>query len=367
MNDHPRHRIRYTSVLQLVFRKNRFSEMKKLLIYAMAAVVAVSLGVAFWAADGLSDFDLSEHSVRDVSFQLGDTVLSGTLVMPRDVSSPPIAVIVHGDGAQDRFSNGGYFPLVNTLVDAGIGIFSWDKAGVGASTGNWLDQTMDDRADEALAALQAISKLDDVNLDQIGFLGFSQAGWVLPRVANRSTPAFTVIVGGAVSWRDQGTYYSRVRMVSEGVAQDVIEQHLADRNLRNDALFDASPLPSASTDMDPARFRFVADAYWEDSTDLISGMKGPVLAVWGEDDLNVDARSDSEIFQDQLMPLTEDRNVVMVPNATHGLLRADLFNYQLPSDWPWYLQYVFLGMGRDAFSEQSLGNIAGWILSVRKD
>jgi dienelactone hydrolase len=187
--------------------------MKKLLIYAMAVVVAVSLGVAFWAADGLSDFDLSEHSVRDVSFQLGDMVLSGTLVMPRDVSSPPIAVIVHGDGAQDRFSNGGYFPLVNTLVDAGIGIFSWDKAGVGASTGNWLNQTMDDRADEALAALQAISKLDDVNLDQIGFLGFSQAGWVLPRVANRSTPAFTVIVGGAVSWRDQGTYYSRVRMV----------------------------------------------------------------------------------------------------------------------------------------------------------
>jgi pimeloyl-ACP methyl ester carboxylesterase len=90
-------------------------------------------------------------------------------------------------------------------------------------------------------------------------------------------------------------------------------------------------------------------------------MMGPALAIWGEDDLNVDARSDSKVFHEQLMPLTEDRRVVIVPNATHGLLRADLFNYQLPSDWPWYLQYVFLGMGRDAFSEQSLDQIIEWI------
>jgi pimeloyl-ACP methyl ester carboxylesterase len=335
--------------------------MKKFVLALISVALIIGVGGAFWAADGLSDFDLTEHSMKDVSFELDDTVLSGTLVMPRDVSSPPIAVIVHGDGAQDRFSSGGYLPLINTLVDAGIGVFSWDKAGVGASTGSWLDQTMDDRADEVLAAMQAISALDEVNVDQIGFLGFSQAGWVLSRVANRTEPAFTIIVGGAVSWRDQGTYYNRVRMTSEGVAQEVIDQHLVERNLRNDALFDSAAASSAATDMDPARFRFVAGAYWEDSTDLISGMTGPVLAIWGEDDLNVDARSDAESFQEQLMPLTEDRRVVLIPNATHGLLRADLFNYQLPSDWPWYLQYVFLGMGRHAFSEHSLHQITEWV------
>jgi len=56
---------------------------------------------------------------------------------------------------------------------------------------------------------------------------------------------------------------------------------------------------------------------------------------------------------------------VMVPNATHGLLHADMFNDQLPSDWPWHLQYMFLGMGRDAHSEQNLGKIADWILTVQ--
>jgi len=335
--------------------------MRKTVLIPISVMFVIGIGAAFWVVRGLSDFDLTGHSLREVLFELDDVVLSGTLVMPMDATNPPIALIVHGDGAQDRFSDGGYLPLINTLVDAGIGIFSWDKAGVGQSTGNWLDQTMEDRADEALAALQAISALDDINLDQIGFLGFSQAGWVLPRVANQTVPAFTVILGGAVSWRDQGTYYSRVKMASEGVAEEVIEQRLADRILRNDALFDASAAPSPTTDMDPARFRFVAGAYWEDSTDFISGMQGPVLAIWGEDDLNVDAHSDSVIFQEQLTPLNGDRRVVMVPNATHGLLRADLFNYQLPSDWPWYLQYVFLGMGRDAFAEQSLDQIVHWV------
>ena len=340
--------------------------MRKYVLTLISVMLVGGIGAAFWVVRGLSDFDLNGHSASAVSFEQGDAILSGTLVIPKDATSPPIALIVHGDGPQDRFSNGGYLPFINTLVDAGIGVFTWDKAGVGQSTGNWLDQTMEDRADEALAALQAISALDDVSVDQIGFLGFSQAGWVLPRVANQMTPAFTVIVGGAVSWRDQSTYYSRVRMMSEGVPETEIVQRLVDRNLTNDALFKTPIGPAPMTDTNPARFRFVADAYWEDSTAMISGMMGPVLAIWGEEDLNVDAHSDAANYQEQLTPLTEDRRVVMVQNATHGLLRADLYNYQLSSDWPWYLQYVFMGMGRDAFAQHSLDQIVNWVLTVVK-
>lgn len=330
---------------------------------AVLGLISVALVIGIWTANGISDFDLARQDTSEVSFEIDDAVLSGTLVMPRGTSNPPVAVIVHGDGAQDRFSNGGYLPLINALVDAGIGVFSWDKAGVGQSTGNWLDQTMDDRADEAIAAMRAISELNVVSADQIGFLGFSQAGWVLPRVANEIEPAFTVIVGAAVSWRDQGTYYNRIRLRSEGVAPETIEQTLADRTLRNDTLFRPGATSSESTHMDDERFGFVANAYWEDSTDLISGMKGAVLAIWGEDDLNVDARSDSRVFREQLGPLSEHRRVVLVPNATHGLLRADLFNYQLPSDWPWYLQYLFLSMGRNAFGNDALNQITDWILT----
>jgi len=341
--------------------------MKRASIYAAAIVVAVSIAAVFWVLRGLSDFDLSEHTQREITFAVDDAVLSGTLIMPKDIIAPPIAIIVHGDGAQDRFSNGGGLPLISTLTDAGIGMFSWDKAGVGTSTGNWLNQTMDDRADEALAALQAVSRLDGIEGNRVGFLGFSQAGWVLPRVANRIVPSFTVIVGGAVSWRDQGTYFNRVELTSQGVPANLIEQRLADRMRNNDIVFGVPADPSSSPEMEAERFGFVAGAYWEDSTQSIPYMNGPVLAIWGEDDLNVDTRNDSEIFREQLMPLSDIRQVVLVHNATHGLLRADLFNYQLPSQWPWYLQYIFLGMGQKAFAEHSLDQITDWILTVTEN
>jgi len=138
--------------------------MKRLFIYTAVIIVAISAVAAFLVVRGLSDFDLSEHTQREVTFVVDDAVLSGTLIMPKDIIAPPIAIIVHGDGAQDRFSNGGALPLISTLTDAGIGVFSWDKAGVGTSTGNWLNQTMDDRADEALAALQAVSRLDGIEV-----------------------------------------------------------------------------------------------------------------------------------------------------------------------------------------------------------
>jgi hypothetical protein len=146
--------------------------MRKYVLRLIFVMLVIGIGAAFWAVRGLSDFELTGHSVREVSFELDDAVLSGTLVMPVDATNPPIALIVHGDGAQDRFSNGGYLPLINTLVDFGIGVFSWDKAGFGESTGNWLDQTMEDRAEEALVARQAISAEDGINANQIGFLGF---------------------------------------------------------------------------------------------------------------------------------------------------------------------------------------------------
>lgn len=130
-------------------------------------------------------------------------------------------------------------------------MFTWDKARVGASTGNWLEQTMADRATEALTARLAIAELDTIDIDQIGFLGFSQAGWVLPRVANEITPAFTVIVGGAVSWSDQGTYYNRVRLTAEGVPAAEITHRLKERIEKSDALFSEPITEATQTDMDP--------------------------------------------------------------------------------------------------------------------
>ncbi|WP_414716239.1 alpha/beta hydrolase family protein, partial [Thalassospira sp. UBA1131] len=142
---------------------------------------------------GLSDFDISNRPTKQISFALGDAVLSGSLILPDAQHTGPIALLVHGDGPQDRFAGDGYLPVINALLDRGIGIYSWDKAGVGESTGNWLSQSMNDRANEAVAAYDAIKTAYPDRGQKIGFIGFSQAGWVIPK-ASRMIPdnAFNV-------------------------------------------------------------------------------------------------------------------------------------------------------------------------------
>lgn len=61
--------------------------------------------------------------------------------------------MVGGGGASDR-DNGTLFPPIRRhLVEAWIAVLSYDKRGVGESSGDWRDATMDDLAADTVAAL----------------------------------------------------------------------------------------------------------------------------------------------------------------------------------------------------------------------
>jgi pimeloyl-ACP methyl ester carboxylesterase len=224
---------------------------------------------------------------------------------------------------------------------------------------------MSDRAAEALAALARVRMAPGVAGHKVGFLGFSQGGWVIPRAASEGDPDFSVIIGGAVNWRRQGMYYTRLRLADEGLARAEIDVRVREQYQKNDKVF--GPLKDqdaahAFPDMDRAHFNFVLKNYNEDVTPALKTMKGPVLAVWGAQDVNVDAAEDSNVYRAQFAGAS-GRQVVVVPNATHGLLRAGLFNYQLLSQWPRWKTYLFVALGRHAYAPGTLAFISGWITS----
>lgn len=326
----------------------------------LSALIGITT-IGFFVA-GLMDFDISEYDQTELGFRVGDDTLSGTLILPEDSVNPPIAIIVHGDGPQDRFSNDGYLPLFHVLLDAGIGVFSWDKPGIGQSTGNWLDQSMPDRATEARAALQMIKAHPDVKTDSVGFLGFSQAGWVITNAANTITPAFSVLIGPAVNWQSQGAYFTRKRMQAEGATDAEITAQITANVERDTVIFTPDHIPDANDlrGMTLERFGFVGRNITADARADIAGMTGPVLAVWGADDLNVDATTDAETYRTTL-PDPATQTTLIIPDATHGLLRAPLYNYQLTDQWPAYTTAVFLASGRRAFSPGALEQVTTWI------
>ncbi len=342
----------------------------------VVAVLSLICGGIFMALSGLATFDLSSFRHENVTFSHQGAKISGSLYLPAEQFEGPIALLVHGDGPQDRLSDGGYQPLMNRLLNGGIAVFSWDKPGVGLSEGNWLNQSMEDRAALVISAADAIRAGSWYGNNAIGVIGFSQAGWVLPHVARFTGDMdFYVTVGGAISWREQSAYLGRMRMQQEGQDDAEISRLLERQKWLDERIFGqmldyeeyrklvAIEEPSARL-MAPDRYQFVQLNYNSDARPLLGHIKAPFLALSGEKDLNVDARNSINTYRAMLATANAENQFKLVPDASHSLLRAEWYNFQLPSHWTTFAIGLFLIQGSNAYATGVLDIMANWILDV---
>jgi pimeloyl-ACP methyl ester carboxylesterase len=167
---------------------------------------------------------MSFAKAESVEFQNGEDSLSGHYLQPDNGKPKAVILFVHGDGPLDYEAHG-YYPLIwKRLLKQGFAIFSWDKPGVGSSTGNWLTQSMQDRQQEVQSAINVIQKRYGFSGTQVGLLGFSQAGWAVPALAkNNPDVGFIIGIGFAIDWLEQSWYLTRVRLMQEGANETVIK------------------------------------------------------------------------------------------------------------------------------------------------
>lgn len=159
-----------------------------------------------------------------IEFYSGGDRLTGRLTLPDGEGPFPAIVYVHGSGPSTRHEIDFAIP---TLKAAGFAVFSYDKRGAGDSEGNYFDVgtltsevALEILADDALAAVNFLRNLDEINADQVGLTGISQAGWIIPLAATRSDAvAFTFIwVGPTISVGEE-IYYSD-ELTGEGTIRE---------------------------------------------------------------------------------------------------------------------------------------------------
>ena len=94
---------------------------------------------------------------------------------------------------------------------------SFDKRGVGRSTGRWQEAGIEAQADDALAAVAAIRSEAGVDVP-IGLFGHSQGGWVVVEAASRRAGAAFVVSnsGPGVSPGEQERYATRTLLERGG-------------------------------------------------------------------------------------------------------------------------------------------------------
>jgi dienelactone hydrolase len=163
--------------------------------------------------------------VEEVEFANHGVTLSGSIVLPANQPPHAAVVFIHGSGKQTRDMGS-----AERFAKEGIAALVYDKRGAGKSGGEYEgEQSVSEKnlvllADDAISALKKLSSHPSLKGIPVGFAGISQAGWVAPLAAEKSSLAkFLVLWSGPVS------------KVSE---EDIYSKYTADRDIRTVPTYD---------------------------------------------------------------------------------------------------------------------------------
>jgi uncharacterized protein len=242
-------------------------------------------------------------SRHELTVARDEVTLAGSLWLPAD--DPAAVVLMHpGSGPSDR-DNDVYFPPIREhLLGRGIAVCSFDKRGVGGSTGRWTDAGIVEQADDALACLEHVLGDERVR-SPVGLFGHSQGGWVVVEAGSRSEDVAFVVpnAGPGVSPGEQERWASRTNLARAGFSADELEEANAYVDqvlvwLRRGAPFDevrsrvdAQAPPAAFERLglpllpdDPATWDLFARIVDYDPRPALERLRVPVLALFGAED-----------------------------------------------------------------------------------
>lgn len=264
------------------------SRTKTLTLTALGVVMALALGTTVWVLVA-NDFAFNEERVT-IEGPRGE--LNAVLVKPTGTDGPHgLVVFVHDDGPADADRDHDYKPLWNAFAEAGYASLSWDKPGVNGAPGDWLQQSMRDRAAEVESAISWAYTRPDLDTTRLGLWGLGQAGWVVPDVLGaRNDVRFAVLVGPAIDWQRQTAFGARSGITPE-------------------------PTTSARRAFDERNRR-------SNSIDALRRISVPLLLVLGGQDREVDVDETESGYRRYVRP--DLLTVKRFADATHAITRNDI-------------------------------------------
>src|SRR6266581_35774 len=150
----------------------------------------------------------------------GDVTLGATLYLPR--SSSPAPGIVFVAGLVPR--GGSVHFLADQFASRGIAVLTYDRRGLGTSTGD-PRAGFAAHASDAAAAVRFLRARKEIDANRVGIRGQSQGAWLAPLAATQAPVAFVIATGGGgvQPWESE-TYAIPARMRADGFAEAEITE-----------------------------------------------------------------------------------------------------------------------------------------------
>jgi uncharacterized protein len=277
---------------------------------------------------------------HDVRFASGDIQLAGTLINPATNGKHPAIIVVHGSGPEDREH---MLPFARFLVRHGMAVLGYDKRGVGESTGDWNVASFDDLAGDVVAAFEYLKTRDDIDPAQVGLIGVSQAGWIMPLAAVRAKDfAFLISISGAgVPGAETTIDQAQNEMTMTGMPAEAVEQIVGLMKLQYQfartgqgwddyastreklAAKMGQPPDIFPATQDHPYWQFIKRLYFYDPAPTLRQLQLPALAIWGELDNNILAEKNKAAWEAALRAGgNRDYTLRILPKANHDQFEA---------------------------------------------
>lgn len=153
----------------------------------------------------------------------GDIALAATLYLPKGDRPVPAAVFVAGLTPR---GNSVHF-LADLFATRGVAVLTYDRRGVGASTGEPRASFVE-HATDAAAAVRYLRSRREIDPKRIGIRGQSQGAWLAPLAATLVPVSFVIATGGGGvrPWESE-MYAIPARMLADGASAEEIAETTA--------------------------------------------------------------------------------------------------------------------------------------------
>lgn len=300
------------------------------------------------------------YDEQDVRIETARGVtLAGTLTRPIAAGAHPALLLVSGSGAQDRdesvFGHRPFLVLSDALTRSGFAVLRLDDRGVGGSTGDLFNSTLDELAEDVIGAVEFLAARTDLDPNHIGVIGHSEGGLVatlaaaktgrITRVCLLATPALPIRevreMQTASIGRSQGASDAAIEAIrafnreafdaaAAGVDGDSLNRRLSDAGRR---LLSAIPdndrphytalvqdLVTTAVGYSTPWFRSLLN--FQPSL-ILQSLRCPSLVLFGGKDTQVDADANHRALLESLDAEARARcQIIVLPSLNHMLQTA---------------------------------------------
>ncbi|MEM6720390.1 MAG: alpha/beta hydrolase [Bacteroidota bacterium] len=290
-----------------------------------------------------------------LDFKFEGIVLNGVLNTPTNQESKGIVLIIHGSGKTNAVAQNWYSDIRERIVKAGYTTYMWDKMGCGKSGGTFNNnQSVYNSADETIVAIKTLKEKKIPGYKTIGLYGGSRATWVNPIVINQYKDIeFWISVSG-VDDKENFGYLFEQNLRINGTPKDSIKLLLSEwkqaikihhsggsyeramnatQNLRKNAFLSRFNNGHVMTE---AEYYAYQKTFMKEKLDVATGLPiivndfesilsnihCPVLALFGETDMNVDWKKTKALYEKTLAKNTQ-LAIQSFPNCNHNILECE--------------------------------------------